>query len=88
MNDPPTGPPEAVHAWYTAWRPRLNKYGLRDHKDRLPIARWAIGNRNTYREHSLTYWAEQQLHSQQARPAYRPHRRRGQQLVEGTIIQS
>jgi hypothetical protein len=45
MNDPPTGPPEAVHAWYTAWRPRLNKYGLRDHKDRLPIARWAIGNR-------------------------------------------
>jgi len=32
--DPPIGPPEAVQAWRTTWRPRMNKYGLRDHKDR------------------------------------------------------
>ena len=57
--DPPTGPPEAVLAWCTVWRPRLNKYGLRDHKDRLPIVRWAISNQNIYRDYSLTYWAEQ-----------------------------
>ena len=86
--DPPASPPETAHAWYIAWRLRLNKYSLRDHKDRLPIVRWAISNQNTNREHSLTYWAEQQLHLQQAGPPYRPRRSRGQQLVEGAIIQS
>lgn len=40
----------------------MNKYSLRDHKDRLPIVRWAISNQNTYREHSLTYWGEIPYH--------------------------
>jgi hypothetical protein len=82
--DPPASPPETAHAWYIAWRLRLNKYSLRDHKDRLPIVRWAIRKQNTYREHTLTYWAEQQPHSQQAWPQYKPRWRRGQ-LVEGPL---
>jgi hypothetical protein len=57
--DPPAGPPEAVLAWCTAWRPRLSKYGLRDHKDRLPIVHWAISNQQMYRAQSLSYFGDQ-----------------------------
>src|SRR5436305_12722185 len=40
--DPPSEPPEAVQAWCKAWRHRFSKYGLRDHKDRLPIVHCAV----------------------------------------------
>ena len=52
-------PNQAVQAWCAAWRHRFSKYGLRDHKDRLPIVHWAVSNQHLYREHSLTYFGDQ-----------------------------
>ena len=57
--DPPSAPPEAVRAWCAAWRHRFSKYGVRDHKDRLPVVHWAVSNQHLYREHSLTYSGDQ-----------------------------
>jgi hypothetical protein len=57
--DPPSEPPEAVETWCATWRHRFSKYGLRDHKDRLPVVRWAVSNQQLYREHFLVYFAGQ-----------------------------